>query len=138
MVGVSEIALVSSSYVVYAAVYAVTSVALSFFAHFGLFGVWIFHPIFPLTNPLVLFLFFWLFCLAFVSFAYTLQAFFSRAKVGAVVSSVIFVLCWILYIATSSGTSPLPMGLRRLLCLLPAAGTPQSRQTPCSPLLHSD
>jgi ATP-binding cassette subfamily A (ABC1) protein 3 len=109
VMGVSNGALMGSWYVMYGQIYFAMALLAAFIS----------RGLFPNSAFGLLFLFFYIFFLSFLSLAYFLSAFFSKAKVGSVVCTVFYFAGWFLSLLANSASAT--ASSKAAICLLPAA-----------------
>jgi ABC-type multidrug transport system ATPase subunit len=109
MMGVDNVALIGSWYIVYAVIFAVLC---------GIFVACASLRVFSHSAPSLLWFYFWLWCMSFVSFAFTIQTFFDKSKTGGIIGMLIMFGQWVVYAGVTSQASP-SAGMQTFLMLLP-------------------
>lgn len=110
MMGVGSFAIISSWYVSYACLFAATCCVFSIVAILC---------IFPSSNVVLVFLFFWLWMLSFMGFAFFVQAFFNQARVGGIIGVLLMFSQWIAYASENKQDDPASGLTMTILMLLP-------------------
>eukprot|EP00929_Paragymnodinium_shiwhaense_P115857 TRINITY_DN8500_c0_g1_i3.p1 TRINITY_DN8500_c0_g1~~TRINITY_DN8500_c0_g1_i3.p1 ORF type:complete len:2086 (-),score=492.32 TRINITY_DN8500_c0_g1_i3:221-6478(-) len=111
MLGVGSLSIIGSWYATYACIFA----GLCFI--FAVVAAW---HVFPLSNVSLIFLFFWLWCMSFLAFAFFMHTFFSNARTGGIVTVLAMFLQWLLY-ATATKDGPASESLTVILMIMPNA-----------------
>jgi hypothetical protein len=109
MLGMGNASLIGSWYITYAMIFAVLCTVFVFTASLRIFAY---------SSFSLLWVFFWVWCMSFVAFAYVCQAFFDTARTGGIIGMLLSFAQWVLYTGlTSSGA--LTATQLRMLFLLP-------------------
>lgn len=111
MLGINSFAIIGSWYVTYGLVFGVLCAIFTMIASI---------KIFPLASATVIFLFFWLWCMSFVGFAFAVHCFFNTARTGGIVGMLLMFAQWIVYAANMKNGAP-PEWVMVLMCFLPNA-----------------
>lgn len=111
MLGVSSGAIIGSWYVTYATIFAVLCMIFAIVA-----GV----EIFPLSSGTLIFMFFWLWCMSFLAFAWFMHSFFNNSRTGGIVTMMAMFCQWLVYGSQTKG-QPAPFGTLLLMLPMPNA-----------------
>ena len=109
MLGMGNAALFGAWYITYAVIFAALCIVFTIAACFRVFYY---------ASPTLLFLFFWLWCMSFVSFAFLIQPFFDKARTGGIIGMLLSFAQWVLYEGITANVSP-TRGVLTSLMLLP-------------------
>ena len=109
MLGMGNAALFGAWYITYAVIFAALCIVFTIAASFRVFYY---------ASPTLLFLFFWLWCMSFVSFAFLIQPFFDKARTGGIIGMLLSFAQWVLYEGITANVSP-TRGVLTSLMLLP-------------------
>jgi ATP-binding cassette subfamily A (ABC1) protein 3 len=107
MLGMGDASLIGSWYLTYALIFGMLCLIFTAVA-----GLRIFHY----SSKLLIFSFFWLWCMSFVAFAFFIQAFFDSARTGGILGMIMSFAQWILYTALKDSIDRPSL---KLLMLLP-------------------
>ncbi|CAK0894746.1 unnamed protein product, partial [Prorocentrum cordatum] len=88
IMGVSSAKIIASWYVTYGRIFSVLCMVFAVVA-----GI----EIFPLSSGTVIFVFFWLWCMSFLSFGWFMHCFFNKSRTGGIVTMVVMMLQWVVY-----------------------------------------
>jgi ATP-binding cassette subfamily A (ABC1) protein 3 len=80
--------------------------------------------VFPASSPILIFLLFFLWCMAFVSFAFAFHTFFHKAMTGGIVAALAMLGQYVIYRGLTEDSGSTSAGTLALLCLLPNCALP--------------
>ncbi|CAJ1347857.1 unnamed protein product, partial [Effrenium voratum] len=111
MLGVGSLAIISSWFVTYGAIFA---------ALCAIFAVVSSFYVFPGSSTMLIFAFFWLWCMSFLAFAWFIHCFFNQSRTGGIVGMIIMFAQWIVY-SSQNQEGPPSETVSVLLMLMPNA-----------------
>ncbi|CAK9049012.1 unnamed protein product, partial [Durusdinium trenchii] len=111
MLGVRSLAIISSWFVTYGIIFAALCAIFAIVASFY---------VFPHSSLALIFLFFWLWCMSFLAFAWFIHCFFNQSRTGGIVGMIIMFAQWIVY-SSQNQEGPPSESITLLLMLMPNA-----------------
>jgi len=119
MLGVRSFAIISSWFVTYGVIFAALCAIFAILASFY---------VFPGSSLTLIFIFFWLWCMSFLAFAWFIHCFFNQSRTGGIVGMIIMFAQWIVY-SSQNRQGPPSETVTVLLMLMPNAAFCTGLQT---------
>ncbi|CAL1153289.1 unnamed protein product [Cladocopium goreaui] len=119
MLGVRSFAIISSWFVTYGIIFAALCAIFAIVASFY---------VFPGSSLTLIFMFFWLWCMSFLAFAWFIHCFFNQSRTGGIVGMIIMFAQWIVY-SSQNRQGPPSESVTILLMLMPNAAFCTGLQT---------